>query len=123
MVAAPFEGLPLEGYEIHMGRTERLGGTAFARFPDGREDGAALGNVYGTYLHGLFDTGALTTRLASYLAGRRGISVPELFVEPRAAYRQRQYDLLADAVRQSLNLSAIYDAMEAFEHGGASSAQ
>ena len=122
-LAAPFAGAALEGYEIHMGRTEVSGAEPFCRLADGGTDGAAAGNVFGTYLHGLFDTGALTTRLASYLAGRHGISVPELSVEPRAAYRQRQYDLLADAVRQSLNLSAIYDAMEAFEHGGASSAQ
>ena len=40
----------------------------------------------------------------------------------RAAYRQRQYDLLADAVRESLDMQKIYEAMEAYDHGNTPSA-
>ena len=32
------------------------------------------GNVFGTYLHGLFDSGELTERLAELLCRRKGIA-------------------------------------------------
>ena len=114
---APFSGAELEGYEIHMGETERSGAAPFCLFPDGSPEGAVQGNVFGTYLHGLFDTGQLTGQLASFLARRRGLALEELTLESRTAYQQRQYDLLADAVRASLDMDAIYRAMEEFHHG------
>ena len=117
--ARPFSGARLEGYEIHMGETETAGAEPFCTFADGTTDGAVRGAVFGTYLHGLFDTGELTKRLAGYLAGRKGLKVEELKMEPRAAYRQRQYDLLADAVRSSLDMKRVYRAMEEFEHAKA----
>ena len=114
----PFEDARLEGYEIHMGKTRRLGGAAFCRFEDGGEDGTAAGHVFGTYLHGLFDSGELTVKLAEYLAARKGIEIPALQPSDRAAYRSRQYDLLADAVRESLDMERIYRIMEEYEHEG-----
>ena len=123
VVAEPFAGAALEGYEIHMGRTETNGALPFCRFSDGSADGAVQGNVFGTYLHGLFDTGELTVRLANWLAARKGIQIPAAEPGDRAAYRQRQYDLLADAVRQSIDLNAIYKAMEEFDHGGTPTAR
>ena len=111
--AAPFAGAALEGYEIHMGDT-RGANAAFCRFADGTEDGAVGEGVFGTYLHGLFDSGKLTGKLAAWLAGRKGISVPDITPEPRAAYRNRQYDRLAEAVRRSLDMGKIYRAMEEF---------
>ncbi len=113
--AGPFAGAALEGYEIHMGVT-RGEAPPFCRLEDGTADGAAVDNVYGTYLHGLFDSGELTARLASFLAERKGIEVPRVVPENRAAYRQRQYELLADAVEESLDMKAIRRAMEAYAH-------
>ena len=115
--AGPFAGARLEGYEIHMGATDTGGADPFCRFDGGGDDGAVQGNVFGTYLHGLFDTGEAVTRLAEWLAGRRGLTLAPVTVEPRAAYRQRQYDLLADTVRKSLDMEKIYQAMEEFDHG------
>lgn len=113
----PFAGARLEGYEIHMGRTSIGEAGVFCRFDDGGSDGAVLGNVFGTYLHGLFDTGELVARLAGFLAERRGLELKPTGIEPRAAYRQRQYDLLAEAVRASLDMERIYRAMKEYEHG------
>ncbi|MEZ0170698.1 cobyric acid synthase [Microvirga sp. TS319] len=52
------DGIPLSGYEMHVGETSRQGVSvqAFARLEDGRLDGAvsADGRVTGTYVHGLF---------------------------------------------------------------------
>ena len=73
-------------------------------------------NVFGTYLHGLFDSGELVNRMAGWLAEKKGIRIPEQKAENRAAYRNRQYDLLADTVRHSLDMETIEQAMEAFEN-------
>ncbi len=108
--AAPFAGARLDGYEIHMGETE-VNGSPFCRLPSGQPDGCIRGNVCGTYLHGLFDTGELTERLAQYLAERKGISIADLTPLSHSAYVQKQYDILADTVRGSLDMDAVYRMM------------
>ena len=111
--AAPFAGARLTGYELHMGKT--AGDAApFCSLEDGGTDGAVCGAVFGTYLHGLFDSGALVEVLAEYLAARKGIRPSCVHIETRAAYREKQYDILADAVRQSLNMGRVYEIMEEY---------
>ena len=114
VTAEPFSGAEIDGYEIHMGLTRRTGGVPFCRLENGQEDGAAAGTVFGTYLHGLFDSGTLTERLAAWLLGRKGLSSQEAAVESRRAYQERQYDLLAADVRSSLDMAAVYGAMDRY---------
>ena len=110
VTAAPFAGAQLTGYEIHTGRTE-VQGTAFCRLSGDVPEGCAEGNVFGTYLHGLFDTGALTEALAAFLCRRKGLDPADAGVFSMEQYRQQQLDLLADGVRRTLDLDAIYAAM------------
>ena len=110
VTAAPFSGAQLTGYEIHTGRTE-VQGTAFCRLSGDVPEGCAEGNVFGTYLHGLFDTGALTEALAAFLCRRKGLDPADAGVLSMEQYRQQQLDLLADGVRRTLDLDAIYAAM------------
>ena len=110
----PFAGTALAGYEIHMGWTATNGAAPFCRFADDGTDGAVCGSVFGTYLHGLFDSGELVEKLALFLAARKGIEIPHVQLETRAAYRNRQYDLLADAVRKALDMKRIYEIMEEY---------
>lgn len=116
VTAGLLAGAAIEGYEIHMGQTVRTGGVPFCRLAEGAEDGTAAGHVFGTYLHGLFDSGALTEKLAAWLLTRRGLSPENIPVEDRRAYQERQYDLLADTVRSNLDMAAVYHAME--RHSG-----
>ena len=69
------------------------------------------GSVFGTYLHGLFDTGALTEKLTAYLCARKGIDPAGAALIPMEQYRQQQFDLLADGVRHALDMDKIYAAM------------
>ena len=116
-VTAPlFSGAKLDGYEIHMGMTKvGEGATPFCRLSDGRTDGAVAGNVFGTYLHGLFDTGKLTDALARWLLTRKGLDPVAVQPEDQKAYQERQFDLLADVVRNSLDMHAVYAALEGKE--------
>ena len=114
--AGPFAGAKLLGYQIHMGRTETEA-EPFCILPDGTADGAVSGLVFGTYLHGLFDSGKLTATLADWLLRRKGLEPVPVQVETHRDYQERQLDLLADTVRKSLDMAAIYRAMEEYEHG------
>ena len=114
MEKGPFEGIVLEGYEIHMGKTRRLGGKAFSRFADGREDGTVQGTAAGTYLHGLFDSGTLTDALADRLMRKKGLDPGCVSSMSHRDYQEKQFDLLADMVREALNMDAVFAAMEAY---------
>ena len=101
----------LRGYEIHMGRTD-YGSVEHPLFvrTTGQGDGAinAAGNVFGTYLHGLFDNLAWTAKLLSAVRRRRNL--PEKSYNLPATYREykeREYDSLAAVVRESLDLEKV----------------
>ena len=110
VAAAHFAGAELEGYEIHTGVTEAEG-EPFAHYPDGGREGCVQGNVFGSYLHGLFDTGTLTEALAGWLCRRKGIDPSDAALIPMEEYRRQQFDILADGVRGALDMDAVYAAM------------
>ena len=109
-LGAPFAGARMTGYEIHNGRTT-VNGEPFCRQADGTPEGCVCKNVFGTYLHGLFDSGELTQALVKLLCARKGISPRETRPTSMAEYRQAQFDLLADGVRKALDMGAVYRAM------------
>lgn len=112
--AEPFEGAAVDGYEIHMGRSD-VRGEAFCILEDGRAEGCCKGNVYGTYLHGLFDTGEMVSSVIGSLAEAKGISIGEFEAHTHEEYVQSQYDKLAEEVRKSLDMERIYKVMEDYE--------
>ena len=85
--SAPFAGARMTGYEIHNGRTT-VNGEPFCRLADGTPEGCVCKNVFGTYLHGLFDSGELTQALVKLLCARKGISPRETRPTSMAEYRQ-----------------------------------
>ena len=112
-----FSDAAVQGYQIHMGRTDTGNLPPFCRLTDGTVDGAVQDGVFGTYLHGLFDSGELTTAMADWLLERKGLDKSAVTLENHQDYQERQIDILADAVRQSLDMDAIYNIMEEYEHG------
>lgn len=116
VTSGPFAGARLDGYEIHMGTTEVLG-DAFCRLEDGRLDGCQRETVFGTYLHGLFDSGELVQKLAAWLCARKGLSVETAAQEPRALYKERQYDILAAGLRDSLDMDMLRRILERKDMG------
>ena len=109
-IFASMAGVPFEGYEIHMGRTESTA-APLAEFTtqtgERHTDGLSSGNVWGCYVHGIFDKAGAAEALVNALLAAKGL-------EPGAAavdwqdYAQGQYDKLAAGLRESLDLPRIY---------------
>ena len=105
-------GLMLDGYEIHTGTNDfREGCIPFLRL-NGRDevDGVvnAAGNIMGTYLHGIFDTGSFWHALVDHVRKEKGIQDEGGEVLTMEEFRRREYDRLADGVRQNLDMDAVY---------------
>lgn len=121
------------GYEIHMGKTDtssfsELFVDSNSKGEDGSSghlnqeacgekttsgDGCVCKNVFGTYVHGIFDEGTFASRLVELLADRKGISMCSTLDTTYADYKDTQYDLLADGVRKSLDMGEVYKILEA----------
>ena len=109
-IFAGMAGIPFDGYEIHMGITTGAG-EPLARFTDQNgaagTDGAARGNIWGCYLHGLFDRGESAAALADCLLRAKGLE-PGAAAPDWADYADRQYDKLAAGLREALDMKQIY---------------
>lgn len=111
-VLSPLSGLPVAGYEIHMGQSEG-DAVPLTRATDGVFDGAQVGNVYGSYLHGIFDTEEAAGALVNALLLAKGLSGEDRVSIDYESFKQAQYDLLARSLRESLDLKRIYEILEA----------
>jgi len=106
-------GREVEGYEIHMGRTALLDGAApLLRLADGTYDGCQSADVYGCYMHGFFDSEDCRRGIVESLCSRRGIDPESIRVFDIKAYKEKQYNTLADAVRKNLDMKSIYRILE-----------
>lgn len=95
-----------EGYEIHMGKTH-TGHNMLTKLSDGRYDGMQNNNVYGSYVHGIFDLKEISGTIVKVLCEKKGIAFTEKTVD-RKKYKESQYDILADNVRENLNMELVY---------------
>lgn len=112
-IFAPLMSAPAKGYEIHMGETSLAeGAKPFIELEDGSFDGCTAGNIIGTYLHGIFDDDELRCRLLFLLCDRKKIPRSSLSLSSYDIHRQQEYDKLADALRQSLDMPMIYKILE-----------
>ena len=71
-------------------------------------DGIFSGNVYGTYVHGIFDEGTLAETLVGILAARKGVALDTGQMISYGQFKQMQYDKLADGLRKSMDMEAVY---------------
>lgn len=105
-------GLDVAGYEIHMGRTERGEEVPpfaqLTRRPGGETllDGAvsASGRIWGTYLHGIFDSVEVRRHLLNTLRCEKGL--PTLSSLPTVDLEQA-LDAWADHLGAHLDMAAI----------------
>lgn len=109
-------GLVLSGYEIHMGETTRHEGCRPALWLNkhGQQvaDGAVSddGLVFGTYLHGLFDSDAFTRAVINGLRQRKNLP-PLASTFNWQDHKMQQFDQLADVMRSHIDIEKIYQIM------------
>lgn len=120
-VEGPLEtlaGTELEGYEIHMGESRLHGGArSFTEITDGvkgekKQDGAFCKNVYGSYVHGIFDREQVAKKVVEAIGRKKGIDVSEMTGVDFAQFKETQYDLLADGLRKHLDMKKVYEILE-----------
>ena len=113
-------GVELEGYEIHMGVTTLHEGASplttirdHAKTTEEKQDGAYTSRVYGTYVHGVFDKEGVAEAVIRALGKKKGIDTSEMKGVDFRTFKETQYDILAAALREHLDMKAIYEILEA----------
>ena len=113
-------GVALEGYEIHMGSSKlEEGAKKLTAIQDGtgssqeKTEGAQAGNVYGSYVHGIFDREAVAKGIVTALGKRKGLDTAQMTGMDFAVFKEMQYDRLAEEMRKHLDMEAIYRILNA----------
>ncbi len=104
-------GFTVQGYEIHHGQSRSSNFEPLVMQTDGTADGARSpdGRLWGTYLHGIFDSDEFRRWFIDRLRIRRGLSAKgqvcaRYDIEPAL-------DRLAESVRHSVQIDQIYRLM------------
>ncbi|MEA4972811.1 MAG: cobyric acid synthase [Candidatus Metalachnospira sp.] len=96
-----FNGISADGYEIHMGETVMEGKSIKS---------CGKGNVFGTYLHGLFDRQEFLNSFLSILSENKGIDAVKTL--NYSELKEHEYDKLADMIRKNIDINAVYSILE-----------
>lgn len=129
-ILTPLSGKKVSGYEIHMGKSEMTDEAADRIICIGKTDdntdsvgsigkngensskdrleGVCRGNVYGSYIHGIFDEGDIGACLVGILAERKGILLDTANFMNYCQFKEKQYDELADTIRNYMDMDYIY---------------
>ncbi|MGW6409813.1 cobyric acid synthase [Streptomyces vinaceus] len=99
-------GEAVDGYEIHHGVAEVLGGEPFL-------DGCRVGSVWGTHWHGSLESDGFRRaflREVAAAAGRRFVPSPDTSF---SSLREEQLDLLGDLIEEHADTDALLGLIEA----------
>lgn len=123
------KNLKFQGYEIHMGLTDYMEGCIpYLGAESGQNSEVrqtagvrnAQGNVYGTYIHGIFDNMELTRGLLKNIyelkSDRSAANEPDRRMEVKEHrksnsfkdFKEEQYNKLAGLIRENLDMDEIY---------------
>lgn len=124
-IFSDLSGVELEGYEIHMGQTELIADaentqevgllthiTELSGKACDKVVGMCCGNIYGSYIHGIFDKEDVAKTIVSALYRSKGLDESEVSSLNVAAYKEMQYDKLAEQMRANMDMNAIYRILE-----------
>ena len=122
-ILSELSGMLLHGYEIHSGVTtfdERNAMTCISpiheageEFAEGNQNITYKMNVYGTYVHGVFDGDGIAAKIVEALLAKKGLHMEDVKTINFADYKRQQYDILADAVRKNIDMQKVYEFLEA----------
>ena len=124
------KGTKYSGYEIHMGETviseeackelnivinqevikESSSIDELCEFTSSNT-GYCCCNIYGTYIHGIFDDSETVKRIVRKLATMKGVDLSLDSVMDHRSLKEREYDRLADVLREYMDIDYIYHIM------------
>ena len=118
------EGMEIKGYEIHQGysypvneKNEEnnnseniLKNDTGCLFGEEKLKGAVKDNIAGTYIHGIFDNSEFTSHFLNEVRKLKGLDrIDENF--SYSDYKNREYDKLAEVLRENIDIKKIYEIM------------
>lgn len=104
----------LKGYEIHMGNTTGdIGLFELKRFDNSEliSDGSIKGNVWGTYMHGIFDNDDFRTALLNSIRKKKGLSPCEEGINYMEK-KEKAIDRWAGIMKKSLDIPFLLRQVE-----------
>lgn len=121
-------GKSYKGYEIHMGETTvvednllhvQAGNNGNAETEEEKDaplleftpngSGYTKGNIYGTYVHGIFDDAQIVKTIVNEIAMKKGVSLELDEVIDYAELKDKEYDKLAAMMREYMNMDMVYE--------------
>lgn len=88
-------GMEYEGYEIHMGISKGFGNIINE------------GNIYGTYIHGIFDRSVISSEIIKSLMKNKGIDISHTDVIDMDKYKEKQYEILAENLEKAIDFDEL----------------
>ena len=88
-------GMEYEGYEIHMGISPGFGNIINKE------------NVYGTYIHGIFDRSEISSEIIKSLMESKGIEISHKDAIDMDKYKEKQYEILAENLEKAIDVDEL----------------
>lgn len=99
----------IKGYEIHQGYSYFINDSdGDCMFGNKKIKGISKNNLIGTYIHGIFDNDEFTNHILNYVRDKKGLDTVESNFS-FSDYKNREYDKLADILRENLDIAKIYE--------------
>ena len=90
-------GMEYEGYEIHMGISKGFGNIINE------------GNIYGTYIHGIFDRSDISSEIINSLMKSKGIDMSQNDIIDMDKYKEKQYEILAENLEKAIDIDKLLE--------------
>ncbi len=113
--------IEFEGYEIHMGDTDIKDENSLSIInvvsnagnkPSESENGAVNDNIAGSYIHGIFDNSQVVNTIVKILYEKKGLTVEELENFDIKEFKNTQYNILAQTVRNTVDMKKIHEILK-----------
>ena len=121
-ILAGLSGKDFYGYEIHSGVTKHGKNRPLNQvepinekaesFAEGSQTVHGSVNVYGSYIHGIFDGEGIAAKVVEALLAKKGLTMEDVKVIDYKQYKEQQYDILAENIRKNLDMKRIYEIVE-----------
>ena len=77
-----------------------------------KDDGAQFGNIYGSYVHSIFDKELVAEKIIEAIGREKGIDTAQMTGVDYQTFKESQYDILAAGLREHLDMDKIYQILE-----------